>query len=241
MWPSITIGLTPVYMTGIGIVVGLITFLFISFYFCRKYKLEREQIFVWIFLPLILSYILGSYSSFVFLTKSVVPSSRAEFTTIFSPYGFHFEYVGVIVALFVSMLIFFRPIKYPSQQAKWIDTFFFSFAGALVPLGLFLLLGDNFIGQVPLDGGGMEPLSTASARTKYQSVLPVGLYLSIASLIIFFAVGIYKRYHKKSGIGYVGLTVLVGAISLILVFSQYSRHLVILVGSMRFDIKQYIS
>ncbi|NOZ44164.1 MAG: hypothetical protein GXP45_03350 [bacterium] len=78
---------------------------------------------------------------------ALFPRSYEELSILLSPRGFHFHFVGILLGIVISIAIFLKKIKRYENKKVWIDILFFSFALALVPLGFFLLLGDNFIGQ----------------------------------------------------------------------------------------------
>ena len=54
-----------------------------------------------------------------------------------------------------------------SEQNKRINVFFFAYAAALIPLGFFLRLGDNFVGQATDGWYGVMALLNDSALTNY--------------------------------------------------------------------------
>ncbi len=50
---------------------------------------------------------------------------------------------------------------------------------ALIPLGVCLLMGDNFIGKQTNGGIYVSAIRSDSAVAIYDKVIPLGLYLSI--------------------------------------------------------------
>jgi len=50
---------------------------------------------------------------------------------------------------------------------------FFAMTGALIPLGLFLLLGDDFIGKSTNSLRGVQALQSESALNKFSAVYPI--------------------------------------------------------------------
>lgn len=89
-----------------------------------------------------------------------------------------------------------------SEKLKWVDVFFFSSAIALIPMGIFFVLGDTIVGKAaPFSSLGVSDLTPdgSSELSKYGKVFPVGIFLSIISLFsrgITFAV---KSITKKEG------------------------------------------
>ena len=74
---------------------------------------------------------------------------------------------------------FFKKIFMKTERYKWVDVMFYSFSAAMIPLGLFLMLGDTFIGK-PTDAWfGVVALLNDSAWTNFGRVLPLGIFVSI--------------------------------------------------------------
>jgi hypothetical protein len=159
-------------MTGLGIVIAIIVFLLTSLYFCKKYKQSFWQLFHWMPLLFILLYLLGTYVTFVFQV-GVIPTSYDQFISWISPYGFSFHFIGILLALVLSIGIFLRKIKRYESKKVWIDILFFSVAITIIPLGLFLLLGDNFIGKPTETFLGVKALHPDSQLNKFSAIFPV--------------------------------------------------------------------
>lgn len=92
-----------------------------------------------------LCYFLGSYVQFVF-DYGLFPTNGAEFLTLLSPYGYKFHFAGLLLGILIAIVIFLKNIKRIENKKIWMDILFFSLTLSLVPLGIFLLMGDNFIG-----------------------------------------------------------------------------------------------
>jgi hypothetical protein len=98
-------------------------------------------------------------------------------------------------------------------------------------------MGDNFIGTTTTSRLGIKSLHSDSQRNKFNLVYPIGLFLSLGSLFVALFIKILKK--KKFGYGMLGFVILLLLISIILIFQQYSRHIVFSLGNNMFDVKQY--
>ena len=224
------------YMTGIGIIVSFLVFIGVALYLSKRYHQNFWKLFYWLPLLIVLTYFLWSYTNFVF-DVGMIPTTWAEFVTLLSPYGYKFHFMGLLVGLFISMFVFLKKITRVENKKVWSDILFFSLALSVVPLWLFLLMWDNFIGNTTTTWLGIKSLHSDSQRNKFNLVYPIGLFLSLWSLIVVLFIKILKK--KKFGYGMLGFAVILVLISLILILQQYSRHAVISLWSFMFDIKQY--
>lgn len=156
--------------------------------------------------------------------------------TLLSPYGYKFHFVGLLIGIVIAIIIFLKKIKRIENKKIWIDILFYSLTLSLVPLGIFLLMGDNFIGNSTTTWLGIKSLHSESQWNKFNLVYPIGMFLSIGALLVVAFIRIVK---KRFGYGLLGFAVLLVVIAIILLFQQYPRHGVISLGAAVFDIKQY--
>lgn len=240
MFPYLMVWDMKLYMTGIGILLGFLTFLVFVAYFCKRYKQNFWRFFHWIPLFVALTYILGAYVNFVF-QLGLFPGSYEELLILLSPRGFNFHFVGLLLWVVISIWIFLKKIKRYETKKVWVDIFFFSFAMALVPLGFFLLLGDNFIGETTSGLLWVRSLHTDSQLNKFSGVLPIGLFLSFVSLLSALIVWLFRRVKRKYGLGLLGFAFLLLLINIIFLFQQYPKHGIVSVWSVILDIKHHIS
>jgi len=240
MFPYLMAWDMKVYMTWIGILISFFSFVIFVLYFCRKYKQNFWKFFNWLPILIFLTYILWAYVQFVF-DVALFPRSYEELSILLSPRGFHFHFVGILLGIVISIAIFLKKIKRYENKKVWIDILFFSFALALVPLGFFLLLGDNFIGQTTTWALWVRALQTDSQLNKFSGVLPIGLFLSGASLLVAFVFALRRRYKRKYGYGLWWFVFLLIAINIIFLFQQYPKHGIVSLGSSTLDIKQHVS
>jgi len=223
-------------MTWIGIVVSFLVFLGIALYLTRKYHQNFWKLFYWLPFLIVLTYFFGSYVNFVF-EIGIFPSNGAEFVQLLSPYGYKFHFMGLLLGIYISVWVFLKNIVRVENKKVWADILFFSFALSLVPLWIFLLMWDNFIWLTTSSWLGIQSLHSDSQRNKFTSVYPIGLLLSLWALMIALYIKILKK--KKFGYGMLGFCILLVFFAVILLFQQYSRHIVLPVWWLLFDIKQY--
>lgn len=237
MYPYVTLFGEKMFMTGMWIVISFLTFLIVSIYLTRRYHQNFWKFFYWMPLLIILCYFLGSYVQF-FFDYGAIPTTWAELLTLISPYGYKFHFVGILIGMVISILVFLKKIKRLENKKIWIDILFYSITLSLVPLGLFLLMGDNFIGNSTNSLLGIKSLHSESMRNKFNLVYPIGVFLSIGALLVVAWIRIIK---KRFGYGLLGFAILLLVIAIILLFQQYPRHGVISFGVAVFDIKQYVA
>jgi len=223
-------------MTGIGIVVSFLVFLGVAQYLTKKYHQNFWKLFYWLPFLIVLTYFLGSYVNFIF-DVGIVPTNWSEFVNLLSPYGYKFHFMGLIIGMSIAISVFLKKIVRIENKKVWSDILFFSLGLSLVPLGLFLLMGDNFIGLTTNTFLGIKSLHSDSQRNKFNLVYPIGLFLSLGSLFVVLGIKILKK--KKFGYGMLGFTIMLVLLSLIMMLQQYSRHAVFSLGNIMFDIKQY--
>ena len=228
-------------MTGIGIVVSFLTFIVIVWYLSKRYLQGFWKFFYWLPLVITLVYFLGSYTQFILSNQSFFPSTIEQFLSIVWPYGYKFHFAGILIGLVIALLSFFRKIKTTENKKIRADIFFYAFTLCLVPLGIFLLLGDNFIGNSTNSFLWMKALHSESQWNKFDAVYPIGLFLSLGALLVALFVHIRRVLQKKRGFWMQGLAFLLIMLNIILMMQQYPRYMVISLGNVSFDIKQHIS
>lgn len=236
MYPYIILWWSKFYMTGIGIVISFLVFLFVALHFTKKYHQNFWKLFYRLPFFIVLTYFLWSYVNFLF-NVGVFPTSGAEFAQLISPYGYKFHFVGMLVGMFISISIFLKKIVRVENKKVRSDILFFSLVISLIPLWLFLLMGDNFIGTTTSSWMWIKSLHSDSQRNKFNLIYPIGLFLSLGSLFIVIYIKSIKK--KRFGYGMLGFMILLIFVSLLMLLQQYSRHAVFSIGNIMFDINQY--
>ncbi len=241
MFPFFTIRWIKVYMTGIGIVISFAAFIIIVWYLSKRFLQWFWRFFYRLPLAITLVYFLGSYLQFVLSNQAFIPTNAEQILSIIWPYGYKFNFAGILLWIVISLFIFFRKIKTIENKKIWADIFFYGFTLCIVPLGFFLLLGDNFIGKTTDSFLAMRSLHLESQWNKFDAVYPIWLLLSIGALIIVTIVHTRRIIWKKRGMWMQWLARLLIMINIILMMQQYPRYMVISIGNISFDIKQHVS
>jgi len=239
MYPFLDIFGIQLHMTGIGIIVFVLVFLWASRRYARHYELNRTGF--WTYLPIyaIFIYFVSQYTWYLIGDFVIFPTSWYQLLSYISPAWYTFHLVGIVIALWLCVRHFFSVVTDPHKQVRWIDTWFLSMMRACIPLGLFLLLGDNFIGQPSEANIVVSSFHPDSNMARYDTVIPLGMYLSLISLLLLMITKILRV--KKPNIRWYGIIwwiVFLLLACLLLLFQVYPRHLVALFVKTR-DIKNY--
>lgn len=236
MFPYIELFGTKLYMTGVGIVVAGIIFLLTTYQLCKKYNQDFIKLFTWLPWLLVSIYVLGLYVTAIFDAGSLIPLSIKAF----SPFGYRFHLIGILIACFFSLLVFLKSFRRNETKRVWVDIFFFGFTNALIALGFFLLLGDTFIGKEYTGFLSVTALRPESLLIKYDGVYPIGLFLSFGGLLINIAIVLWKRISKKVWLGVWWFVLLCLLFLAILPFWHYARHGVFSLGKFSFDLNHIV-
>jgi len=218
----------------------LLVFVAVAAYLIKKRKQSFLKFFYWIPLALILMYFMWAYVQFI-LDIGWIPTSIEQLKILLSPYNYNFHFVGILIWLTLAMAKFFKSIQRYENKKIRADIFFYSFSLALVPLWLFLLLWDDFIGKTTNGFLWVQSLHQDSELNKFTAIYPIGLFISIGSLIITLIFLFLKKIKKRFGLWMWGMSLLLVTINLILLLQQYPRYWVVTIGNITFDIKQHIS
>ena len=220
MYPYLEVFWTRLYMTGIGIVLSCFAFVITVYILSKKYHQEFERFFNWLPRYLIVVYLSGLYFSFFIEWGGLIPTSLK----VFSPYWYHFSLIWIVLSSFVMVLLFLSQFKRNESKRVWIDILFFWFTNAIIVLGVFLVLWDNFIGKPNPWTIHVTALVSESALIKYGWVYPIGLFLSLGALAINVIVTIRKLIVKRSGVGLLWFILLFLLFISILPFWNYPAH-----------------
>lgn len=241
MYPFLTIWWAKIYMTGIGIVISFLSFIIIIWYLSKRYLQWFWKFFYWLPLVITLVYFLWSYTQFILSNQAILPRTIEQILSIIGPYWYKFHFAWILLGLVIALWIFFKKIKTIENKKIWADIFFYAFTLSIVPLGIFLLLGDNFIGNTTDSFLGMKSLHMESQWNKFDWIYPIWLFLSIWALIIALFVHIRRIIWKKRWFGMQWLAFLLIMINIVLIMQQYPRYMVISVWNISIDIKQHLS
>lgn len=241
MYPIITIRWSQISMTGIGVVITIITFLIVAYLQTKHHNLQFRKLFYWLPLPIITAYILGAYSNFVLMYGKLLPSNIQEILMILSPYDFQFHFVWIVTGLAISIIIFLNTIKFKEEKLRRIESIAYAMSIGFIPLGIFFLLGDNVIGRTNQQRGIMTFSPQYSKRNSFGKVLPVWLYLSIAGAL---TTGLHiaiKQFYHNIKVGYLTIAILTILTNIALYFQQSPKYWVLAFLDITLDIKAYLS
>lgn len=241
MYPYFIINWVKVYSLGIWIVISLIVLIFLVYHYSKRYSINFWRFFNRIPVFLILPYLLGSYFYYAIEYFIFVPTTINELKLFLLPYGYEFSFIGISFWLFLAFIIFLKNIKIKAELNKWIDILFYSFSLTLVPLGLFLLLGDNFIGQPTDSILGVRSFFEDSRLIDYNKVYPVWLFVSMIWLLSFLLVFFINYVIKRNWVWVLGFILLIIGMNIVFFFQQYPQHWVFNMFDITFDVKNYWS
>lgn len=241
MYPYIELFWKEISMVGIGIVISFIVFMITAWILTKRNHQDFLKLFYWLPAEIILAYILGRYVSFSLETWIYLPSSMSNILEILSPKNFDFHFVGLLIATWISLTVFFSSIKRTENKKIWADILFVSFANALIVFGIFLTLWDTVVWKPTDSIFAIRALTDNSALTKFDGVYPIWLFLSFWTLIIHIIISLSSIISKKNWLWMWWLIWILVIFNIMFIFQSYPRHWIITIFDASFDIKQYIS
>lgn len=128
----------------------------------------------------------------------LLPKSWGDIISILRPDNFNLHSVGIFTAVMISFGTFFASIKRTENKKIWADILFSASCNAMVLLGLFLTLGDTFVGKPTDSIFAIRALQPESGLTKFDGVYPVGIFLSLGVLIVDVIITFLKIIFKKN-------------------------------------------
>jgi len=188
-------------MTGIGILLFLITFLFIAKKYAHKYKLPFDHFLKKFPLYLVITYITSTYVWYLVEEFVVFPLDREYILLYLSPYDYAFHYIGILLDFLISGIWFLRSIPTSHEKKRWVDVFCHAITTALIPLGIFLLLGDNFIGQTTNGSFFVSAIKEDSQVAAFDKVFPVGLLVSLWGVLGHIVLNFWE-HRRRQGFGF---------------------------------------
>jgi len=241
MFPYITIRWAKIYMTWFGIVIWFITFLVIAYYLIKKYHQDFWKFFYRLPVLTILVYLVWVYVDFA-LTTSLIPRSRNELLTLISPYWYKFHFAWILIWAAIAFKIFFKKIKRNENKKIWIDILFYSIWLSIIPLGIFLLLWDNFVWKQCESLMCIKPLNIESELNKFNGVYPAWLFISIWAFLSVLITWILRKKKQWFWLWTQWFIILIILINIVMMtFQNYPRYWTISIQWIIFDIKQYVS
>lgn len=241
MYPYIEVFGTQISMMTTGSIIAFIIFLITTRILTKRNHQDFLKLFYQLPLRIIFSYILWRYTSFTLETWTYFPSSFSNFLTILSPQNFNFHFVWLIIALRISISLFFSSIKRTENKKIWADIIFLSLANALIIFWIFITLWDTVIWKPTDSIFAIRALSDNSALTKFDGVYPIWLFISFGVLIIHVIISLLSIILKKNWLWMRWLIWILIVLNIVFLFQSYPRYWLISLFWTSLDIKQYIS
>ena len=239
MYHYITLWDIKIYMTWVGIIVFLLTFLLSLRMYGKKHTLPIHQFMTNVPFYLIWIYIFSSYTRYLLGNYTIIPLNLQQLLLYFSPTWYQFHLVGILIGALAIGLHTILNTTSLDKKNKWVDAFIHSVCLACIPLWIFLLLGDNFIGRSTETWLFVTAMRSDSNLAIYGKVLPLGLFLSLRWLVCHMIMNMYT-YKTKKTFAYAGIALFCLWLCAITLFQQYPRHIVTSIQWITFDIKQYL-
>lgn len=241
MYPYIELFGTQVSMMAIGSIIASIIFLVTAWILTKRNHQDFLKLFYRLPFWVILSYILWRYISFSLETWVYFPTSVSNILKILSPQNFNLHFVGLLIASWICLWIFFSSIKRTENKKIWADILFLSISNALIIFWIFLTLWDSVI-WTPTDSMfAVRALTDNSNLTKFDGVYPVGLFISFGILIVHIIVSVLSIILKKNWIWMWWLVWILIVFNIAFFFQSYPKYWLIEFLWTSFDIKQYVS
>lgn len=241
MYPYIELFGTKISMMVIGSIIAAIIFLVTARILTKRNHQDFLKLFYWLPWWVILSYVLWRYVSFSLETWIYIPTSVSNFLTILSPQNFNLHFVGLLIASWICLWIFFSSIKRTENKKIWADILFLSISNALIIFWIFLTLWDSVI-WTPTDSiFAVRALTDNSNLTKFDGVYPVWLFISFWILIVHIFVSVLSIILKKNWIWLRWLIWILIVFNIAFFFQSYPKYWLIEFLWTSFDIKQYVS
>lgn len=241
MYPFITLWWRHIEMTGLGFVIWFIVFCLTCFIKSRSKNLSFSELFYSLPIMIGIIYFFGSYTYFILSTHQVLPYTITELAQIIIPPSYAFHAWGISIGIIISLIIFLYKQNSKSIKKKRIDIIFSGYMYSIIILGIFLVLGDDMIWLSTSNRLGIYSMTPYSEVTKFNQVLPVGLFLSIASLLALFSGKFLKKKYTSIWRGLWGFAIFFFLLSIVLIFQQYPKHIALDLWIITIDINQYIT
>ena len=197
MYPYIELFGTQVSMMAIGSIIASIIFLVTAWILTKRNHQDFLKLFYRLPFWVILSYILWRYISFSLETWVYFPTSVSNILKILSPQNFNLHFVGLLIASWICLWIFFSSIKRTENKKIWADILFLSISNALIIFWIFLTLWDSVIWTTTDSMFAVRALTDNSNLTKFDGVYPVGLFISFGILIVHIIVSVLSIILKR--------------------------------------------
>jgi len=239
MYPILNLWWRSLSMTGLGIVSFLLVFIFVAQKKATQQGVQFRLLLRYIPLIVMWGYLLGTWSRYLRSDFIVFPIDPKQRLLYLSPYEYHFHFTWLLIGISFWRYKFLQTQRRETHLRRW-TILFESLCIASIPLGIFFLFGDHFIGK-PVDTGwylsAIDPFSKVAA---YDKVMPLWLYLAAWSSVLYVLISLANQRKKNVYRAFPGLILYWSMIGVLLLRQIYPRHLVTKILWHTVDVKQYI-
>jgi hypothetical protein len=239
MYHTFTLWSITIALTGIWVIFFIVTFLRIVHRESYTYEsINFDGFFKYSPMIVILTYLLASRWWYFINELVILPTSSEQILLYLSPVWRKFSLLGIIAWIGLSVWSFLK--KQPQKdRIIRIDIFFKATCRSLIPLWIFLVLWDSFIGLPTQSSIWVSAIKVDSALGLYNKVLPIWIGISIIGILWVTAESLFKKYlhqwHWYAGIG----LILIG-FAYITIYQNYARRILSSLWDTRLDVKQYV-
>lgn len=238
MYPTIQLRWLTFSMTWLWIVAFLVMFIIIAKNRSNRLGLQFRVLLRHLPMILLLMYFLGTRTRYLFSDFIIIPLQPQQFLLYLSPYEYHFHLVWLLIWAVVWRKKFLQT-QPRHHRSKWYAVLAESMIVWTIPLWIFLLLGDHFIGKPIEDGWFVSAIDPTSKVAAYDKVIPLGLYLSCIAGVVYLLTTLLAHRKKSYAWSFVGIFLYRVGIFFVLIRQVYARHLVMKRWDATVDIKQY--
>lgn len=240
MYPFLDVLWTQIHMTWLWIIIFVVVFLRWIRSYGKQLWVETKAFLKFVPLYIIFIYLFGTYFRYLIGQWIFFPTTLQQIMRYISPYDYSFHLVWIMVWIRISLRHFFSTMRDKNKQTKRIDIFFLSTMVAMIPFWIFLLLWDSFIWSPTESGFHISALQPESKVATYDAVIPLGLYVSLSALILYVLTKIIRvKFTNLRWFWLYWSILFIFLFSIILLFQEYPRHVVIWFLWKTWDIKNY--
>ena len=237
MYHYITLRWLTIHMTWLWIIIFIASFIGIAYAEWRKQWLDVKRFLYTTPLFILLAYAFGSYLYYFFDTFVVIPLSVQQILLYLSPYNYSFHATWIALWVIIAWWKFLKPLSLERSRRR-INVWAYALLWSLIPLGIFLLLWDNFIWEPTQGSLFISAIRNDSNVAIYDRVLPLWIFVSLLGLAWAWIMYLWwRKAHPYRG--YAAYSYMCFWLAMIMLYQVYPRRLVTLIGETQRDIKQY--
>lgn len=240
MYPSLFVGGNAYYMTWLGIFVFLAVFVFCVRKGTQKYRLPFRLFSRNFPILLIIVYLSSTYTRYLVSQRVIFPVTLEQLLLYLSPWQYRFYLWGILWWAVLARNYFKKYIPQKRYRLQRMFVFIKSALRAAVPLWIFLTLGDTVIWKATDSRLSITALSRESNVATYGRVIPRWIYFSILAIVCL--VWMRKRLPRGETRKRTPLIIAIALfwLNILLLYQIYPRYLVIRIGNLTADFKNYI-